>query len=337
MTWPVEEGGHGPVAARAVRRVRGADRRPARRSPPRGSPTARSGRRCCSSARPSSARAGCPTSSPGASTWCIGMSEPDAGSDVASLRTRAVRDGDDFVVTGTKVWTSGAALADWCYLIARTDPDAPPHAGCPSSSSTWRRRGSASAPIIDMTGNGHFCEVTFDDVGCRRAPRRRAERQLPPGDAPDGARAGRHRPSARATGCCTTTASRWPTSTDARVRQEIAALETGYRIGRLLVLREVLGPGAAPVLGRDEDVLHRVRAARRVVLRARARSERPAGRARPRAAASRATSATRRRTRSWAARPRSCATSSASGSSASPADVASSPNSAICVDAPSAN
>jgi alkylation response protein AidB-like acyl-CoA dehydrogenase len=65
----------------------------------------------------------------GETTWCIGMSEPDAGSDLASLKTAAVRDGDDWVINGQKIWTSFAAVSDYCYLICRTSTEGPPHAG----------------------------------------------------------------------------------------------------------------------------------------------------------------------------------------------------------------
>ena len=100
----------------------------------------------------------------GESMWCIGMSEPDNGSDVAGLRTRAVRDGDDWIVAGQKVWTSGAAVADWIYLIARTDPDAKPHAGLSEFVVDMRSPGIEVRRLVDMTGNDHFCEVHLHEV-----------------------------------------------------------------------------------------------------------------------------------------------------------------------------
>ena len=68
----------------------------------------------------------------GEATWCIGMSEPDAGSDLASLKTSAVRDGDDFIVNGQKIWTSSGANAEYCYLIVSHSDEGPPHEGSAS-------------------------------------------------------------------------------------------------------------------------------------------------------------------------------------------------------------
>ena len=101
----------------------------------------------------------------GTAQWCVGMSEPDAGSDVASLRTRAERTaGGDWLVNGAKVWMSGAATGDWCYLIARTDPEAPPHKGLSELVVALDSPGVDVRPIQDLTGGRHFCEVTFTDV-----------------------------------------------------------------------------------------------------------------------------------------------------------------------------
>jgi alkylation response protein AidB-like acyl-CoA dehydrogenase len=177
----------------------------------------------------------------GTSAWSIGMSEPDAGSDVASIRTRAERDGDDFVVNGQKIWNSGAASADWIYLIVRTDPEAPKHQGLSELIVDLRAPGITIQPIRDMTGNDHFCEVWFEDVrvpvanlvGELNGSFRQVMRQM------EHERGGIDRllSNRKLYLDCRAVAD----TADPRVRQEVAAIETGYRIGRLMVLQEVLG------------------------------------------------------------------------------------------------
>jgi alkylation response protein AidB-like acyl-CoA dehydrogenase len=96
--------------------------------------------------------------------WCQGYSEPGAGSDLASLQTRAVRDGDDYVINGQKIWTSGAHRTDWMYMLARTDPDAPKHRGISMFLFDMKSPGVSVRPLINMA-NGHaFNEVFFDNV-----------------------------------------------------------------------------------------------------------------------------------------------------------------------------
>ena len=99
-------------------------------------------------------------------TWCLGMSEPGAGSDLAAVATRAELQGDRFVVNGQKVWTSGAHHADWCFCFVRTDPEAPKHRGISVLLIDMKSHGITTRPIAELTSpeGGDFNEVFFTDV-----------------------------------------------------------------------------------------------------------------------------------------------------------------------------
>jgi alkylation response protein AidB-like acyl-CoA dehydrogenase len=176
----------------------------------------------------------------GETTWCIGMSEPNAGSDLASLTTRAVRDGDDWVINGQKIWTSFGEVADYCYLICRTTTDGPPHAGISEIIVPMNTPGIEVRPIKDLTTNRHFCEVFFTDVrvpvlnlvGVEGAAFKQTMRQL------EHERGGVDRLVSNQ--ALYELAKQHADTSNPLVRQRIAELEIGYRIGRILVIREVL-------------------------------------------------------------------------------------------------
>ena len=177
----------------------------------------------------------------GETTWCIGMSEPNAGSDLASLKTTAERDGDVWVINGQKIWTSFGAEADYCYLICRTSTDGPKHQGISEIIVPMNTAGVEIRPILDMTTNKHFCEVFYTDVrvpignlvGIEGNAFKQTMRQL------EHERGGIDRLVSNYA-LYQLALERVDTS-NAVVRQEVARLETGYRLGRMLVARESLG------------------------------------------------------------------------------------------------
>ncbi|MCS5585049.1 MAG: acyl-CoA dehydrogenase family protein, partial [Pseudomonadales bacterium] len=100
--------------------------------------------------------------------WCQGYSEPGSGSDLASLQTRAVLEGDEYVIDGSKTWTSFAHLSDWIFCLVRTDPDVPKHDGISFILFDMASKGIAASPIQLISGSSQFCETFFEDV---RVPR----------------------------------------------------------------------------------------------------------------------------------------------------------------------
>ena len=107
----------------------------------------------------------------GETRWCQGYSEPGAGSDLAALQTRAVSDGDSYIVNGSKIWTSGADKADWIFCLVRTDPKASKHEGISFVLFPMDASGVTVKPIVLIAGTSPFCETFFDDVKVPKSER----------------------------------------------------------------------------------------------------------------------------------------------------------------------
>jgi alkylation response protein AidB-like acyl-CoA dehydrogenase len=161
-TWPVEWYGRG-LAPHETRRLPAIRRAVGALGPPAGIAQGLAGPTIIAHATDEQRRRFLPGIT-GGEVWCQLFSEPGAGSDLAGLQTRAARDGDEWVVNGQKVWTSGAHIATWGILIARTDPDVPKHRGLTYFVIDMRQPGIEVRPIREMTGRAIFNEVFFTDA-----------------------------------------------------------------------------------------------------------------------------------------------------------------------------
>jgi acyl-CoA dehydrogenase len=202
----------------------------------------------------------------------LGMSEPDAGSDLASLKTKATEDGDDFIIDGQKTWTSGGGNMNWIYLVARTDPDAPKHKGISEFFFSTDLPGISVAPIEDITGGVHFNEVFFENVRipktCLIGERNRGFYQIL--NQLDYERSGMERLMANyplfeavIKYAKDTKQNGKPLSQDPLVRSKLAQLKIEFEIGRLHMYRVAMVMDEGRQLGiiHVQDLRHRLRAA----------------------------------------------------------------------------
>lgn len=166
-TWPTEYGGGGlsPAQARVLYEEMAAIRA---RSPLLGMGLSMIGPTLLEFGTPEQKERHLPPIVRGEVQWCQGYSEPNAGSDLAALKTRAEDKGDHFVLNGQKIWTSGAATADWMFALVRTDFEAPKHQGISFVLLTMDQPGVSVRPIRLISGNSPFCETFFDDAVARK-------------------------------------------------------------------------------------------------------------------------------------------------------------------------
>ena len=176
----------------------------------------------------------------GEEVWCQLFSEPEAGSDLAGLKTRAVEDGDEYVVNGQKVWTSGAHHSDWGILLTRTNPEAPKHKGITYFLVDMTTPGIEVRPLVQITGHAHFNEVFLTDV---RVPAENVVGELHGGWGPTHTTLANERTLIGGSGHGTTTAQllelarRCGRDQDPVIRQDIARAHTRIQVLRFMNLR----------------------------------------------------------------------------------------------------